>query len=502
MCGRRAAPGHWRRWPPSCRRQGLQPAATAAVTGVLRSGLHRDGPGGLFYLASPDGTPRLGRNAPDLAGRRRSALRCAGGCGRDHATSGHAARHPGTQRPFWHARPRSVAGRVGDILRRAVHAGAVAGIRAAPSARATPTPCDAPSGTTTTAGAAIRRPAISPSAAWMLQACEAWHAQTDDSDVAAYAFAMADWALALQHGADHPHPLWVGAYGPAPGIGTAAYTEGMLRALELALRVKDEARAARYLESVQLSMRFLLQLTLEPADLAFSGGTEHRGAVACVLEAALAALRSRAALHHVRPAGGGAGDQSAGRSRGAGRAGALTPSARCDRRRRMAGRVTSKARAKSRMDRRRCQARRNAASGISSSAANASQNDSRDDSAGAGCATKRMCANSCPSVKRARGRESRWLRMISQRWLSQRRPPRSRVCRASSSTTTGRQSTRRRQSITETGGPPLHAASRAAAARSARQIAASAAECGSAGVRAAGRIGLQQAVGALERRIQ
>ena len=257
---------------------GLQTAATAAVAGVLRSGLHRDGPGGLFYLASPDGTPRLG--ATPLILLAAGALRSGAQVDADVTT-----RLAGTLLAIQERN-----GRFGTHARGLALEGSetyYAGQCTLALAREF--------GRTKRAryATAVRRALrhyhdrwrSDPEArdlsfvAWMLQACEAWHAQTDDADIAAYAFAMADWAVPMQHGADHPHPLWVGAYGAAPGIGTAAYTEGMLRALALARRVKDEARAARYLESVQLSMRFLVQLTLEPADMAFSGGTEHRGAV-------------------------------------------------------------------------------------------------------------------------------------------------------------------------------------------------------------------------------
>ena len=257
---------------------GLQRAATAAVAGVLRSGLHRDGPGGLFYLASPDGTPRLG--ATPLILLAAGALRSGARVDADVIT-----RLAGTLLAIQERN-----GRFGTHARGLALEGSetyYAGQCALALAREY--------GRTKRAryATAVRRALqhyqdrwhTEPEArdlsfvAWMLQTCEAWHAQTDDAEAAAYAFAMADWALTLQHDADHPHPLWAGAYGATPGIGTAAYTEGMLRALALARRVKDDARAARYLQSVQLSMRFLLQLTMEPSDLAFSGGAEHRGAV-------------------------------------------------------------------------------------------------------------------------------------------------------------------------------------------------------------------------------
>jgi hypothetical protein len=114
---------------------------------------------------------------------------------------------------------------------------------------------------------------------WMLQACDTWHSVADDAAAREFAFAMADWALPFQHERSHANPQWVGAYEGSPGIGTAAYTEGMLRAFAMARRVGDQERVERYRESVITALRFLLQLTLEPADLAFVGGKEHRGAV-------------------------------------------------------------------------------------------------------------------------------------------------------------------------------------------------------------------------------
>ncbi len=114
---------------------------------------------------------------------------------------------------------------------------------------------------------------------WMLQACDAWHAIKGDEEAAEFAYEMADWALQFQHGPDHSNPTWVGAYESTPGIGTAAYTEGMLRALAIAKRRDDAERIDRYRRAVLLAMRFLLQLTVEPVDLAFIGGQEHRGAV-------------------------------------------------------------------------------------------------------------------------------------------------------------------------------------------------------------------------------
>ena len=114
---------------------------------------------------------------------------------------------------------------------------------------------------------------------WMLQACEAWYRLRGDETARDFGFAMGDWALQFQHPESHPNPLWGGAFENTPGIGTAAYTEGIVRGLALAARAGDDERAERYAASVRGAMRFLLQLCMEDADLAFVGGPEHRGAV-------------------------------------------------------------------------------------------------------------------------------------------------------------------------------------------------------------------------------
>ena len=121
---------------------------------------------------------------------------------------------------------------------------------------------------------------------WMLQACDAWHqleGGKSGEEIAQYGFAMADWALESQHGADHPHPLWPGAFQDTPGIGTAAYSEGIAAALALAQRAGDADRAARYREALIGAMRFLLQLTVEASDTPLVAGAEHVGAVRSAL---------------------------------------------------------------------------------------------------------------------------------------------------------------------------------------------------------------------------
>ena len=83
----------------------------------------------------------------------------------------------------------------------------------------------------------------------------------------------------LQFGPDHPNPTWIGGFAGGPGIGTAAYTEGINAALAIAKRRADPARADRYRRSVLLAHRFLLQLVVEPPDLYHYPGDAHLGGV-------------------------------------------------------------------------------------------------------------------------------------------------------------------------------------------------------------------------------
>ena len=140
---------------------------------------------------------------------------------------------------------------------------------------------------------------------WMLQACDQWHALTNDELSRDYAFEMIDWALEEQHGADHEHPLWPGAFQNTPGIGTAAYSEGLASALAIAQRAGDEERAERYRAALLSAMRFLLQLTVESSEVALVGESEQIGAVRSALHRdslrcdnaqhfVMSALRSRA----------------------------------------------------------------------------------------------------------------------------------------------------------------------------------------------------------------
>ena len=132
---------------------------------------------------------------------------------------------------------------------------------------------------------------------WMIQACDQWHANVGDDQARDYAYEMADWALEEQHGEDCENPLWVGAFQNTPGIGTAAYSEGIASALSIAQRAGDEERAERYRSALLLSMRFLLSLSLDGPEHALVGGSEHVGAVRSALHRS--GLRCDNAQHYV-----------------------------------------------------------------------------------------------------------------------------------------------------------------------------------------------------------
>ncbi len=132
---------------------------------------------------------------------------------------------------------------------------------------------------------------------WMIQACDQWHALTNDDSSKRYAYEMAEWALREQHGEDGPNPLWVGAFQNTPGIGTAAYSEGIVSALAIAKRAGDDERAERYRHAVMLSMRFLLSLSLDGVEHALVGGPEHIGGVRSALHRS--GLRCDNAQHYL-----------------------------------------------------------------------------------------------------------------------------------------------------------------------------------------------------------
>ncbi len=132
---------------------------------------------------------------------------------------------------------------------------------------------------------------------WMIQACDQWHANVGDDLAREYAYEMADWALEEQHGEDCANPLWVGAFQNTPGIGTAAYSEGIASALSIAQRAGDEERAERYRSALLSSVRFLLSLSLDGPEYALVGGSEHVGAVRSALHRS--GLRCDNAQHYL-----------------------------------------------------------------------------------------------------------------------------------------------------------------------------------------------------------
>ncbi len=135
---------------------------------------------------------------------------------------------------------------------------------------------------------------------WMLQACDQWHVVADEASAAEardYAYEMADWALEDQQDSSSANPLWVGAFQNTPGIGTAAYSEGIASALAIAQRAGDEERAARYRDALLLSMRFLLSLSVEGVEHALVGGPEHVGGVRSALHRS--GLRCDNAQHYL-----------------------------------------------------------------------------------------------------------------------------------------------------------------------------------------------------------
>ena len=135
---------------------------------------------------------------------------------------------------------------------------------------------------------------------WMIQACDQWDALESERTgelAREYAYEMADWALEEQHGEDCENPLWVGAFQNTPGIGTAAYSEGIASALSIAQRAGDEERASRYRDALLLAMRFLLQLSIDGPEHALVGGPEHIGAVRSALHRS--SLRCDNAQHYL-----------------------------------------------------------------------------------------------------------------------------------------------------------------------------------------------------------
>ena len=280
------------------REPNISRAAAGAVEALLSTTLKRDGPGRVYYLAAPGEPPRLG--AIPLLLLAIAELAQAATVSRE-VVDQLAATLLGVREP---------SGRLGVTVRglelegsETYYAGQVVlalarlhGVRKRDRY-----------------GRAIRRALAHyherwadaderdlSFTTWMLQACDSWHHLEGGDDVAEYGFAMADWALESQHGPEHRHPLWRGAFQDTPGIGTAAYAEGIAAALGLARRVGDEQREARYEAALRSAMRFLLQLTVDASDAPLVGGDEHIGAVRSALHRS--SLRCDNAQHFIMSA--------------------------------------------------------------------------------------------------------------------------------------------------------------------------------------------------------
>ena len=256
-------------------------AARRAVDAILRTALRRDGPGGLSYLVSSEGQPRLGAiplfllALDELRPDPRPVKALA-----DPLTATLLAVQAPSGAFGFQARGLTLEG---SEIYTAGQCTLALARRSARTGRAR-------------YGGAVRRALAYyrewwdagnqdlSFLTWMIQACDASDAAAPDEGAVAFAYAMADWALPRQFGPDHPNPLWVGGFEGGPGIGTAAYMEGMISALQIARRHDDKERAGRYRRCLLLALRFLLSLTLEPPDLALlphpgEGATSHRGAV-------------------------------------------------------------------------------------------------------------------------------------------------------------------------------------------------------------------------------
>ena len=270
-------------------------AAARAITGILERHLRRNGPGRLFYLEDMYGEAKLGASPLLL-------LAMA-----ELGTSLRVPRETVDQLAATLLAVQSRDGRLGTSARgmqlegsETYYAGQIAlalarlyGARKRPRLRAA---VERSLAHYRQRWANLEERDLS-FTTWMIQACDQWHALTNDDDARRYAYAMADWALTEQHGADSGHPLWVGAFQNTPGIGTAAYSEGIAGALAIARRAGDAERAERYRAALLLSMRFLLSLSLEGVEHALIGGPEHIGGVRSALHRS--GLRCDNAQHYL-----------------------------------------------------------------------------------------------------------------------------------------------------------------------------------------------------------
>jgi hypothetical protein len=99
---------------------------------------------------------------------------------------------------------------------------------------------------------------------WQTQAWSAIHALTNDPDMAAFVFEMADWAADRQQERTGAFITELSPTGPS--FHAAFLAEGMAAAWAAAQRTGDTARAARYAHSCREALRFMTRLIIYPED--------------------------------------------------------------------------------------------------------------------------------------------------------------------------------------------------------------------------------------------
>ena len=118
----------------------------------------------------------------------------------------------------------------------------------------------------------FRRRRSSAFVAWQIAAYAHLFRFTGAREAAEFAFELTDAILPLQYvGTDVPYPDYVGSYRSLrmPGIASATVNEGVLEAYDLARRVGDRERAARYHRAAVLAALFTLRLQFTPDNAYF-----------------------------------------------------------------------------------------------------------------------------------------------------------------------------------------------------------------------------------------
>ena len=118
----------------------------------------------------------------------------------------------------------------------------------------------------------FRRRRASAFVAWQMAAYAHLFRFSGAPEHAQFAFELADAILPLQYvGTDVPYADYVGGYRSlrVPGVPSATYNEGVLEAYELARRIGDRERAARYHRAAVLAALFTLRLQFTPDNAYF-----------------------------------------------------------------------------------------------------------------------------------------------------------------------------------------------------------------------------------------